>query len=229
MTNNAKLSIVAVALAALAAATLLMTTGDDSSSASQATDLSTSESTDNASSDGKAEVVRPNTHFLQEGSSGVTMTEFLDFECEACRAFFPVMEQLREEYDGEVSFAIRYFPIESHFNAKTAAQAVEAASKQGALEEMYIKMYETQAEWGEQQTSERDRFVGFAEELGLDVDQFERDLDDPKTVARVEYDQKEGVKLGVSGTPTLFLDGEQIEIGPFEQMQAQIDAALEDS
>lgn len=223
MTNNAKLSIIAVSVAALVMATILITSGGDDSSQSTG-----AEPTANASSTG-ADVIRPNTQILQEGSSDVTVVEFLDFECEACRALFPIMEQLREEYDGEVTFAIRYFPIESHFNAKTAALAVEAASKQGALEEMYIKMYETQSEWSEQQTSKRDLFISFADDLGLDVDQFTKDLDDPKTAKRVEFDQKEGESLGVSGTPTLFLNGQPFQAGPFDQMKAEIDAALEGS
>lgn len=240
MTTNAKLSIIAVAVAALAAAILLLTTGDDSSGTPPPSQNASAGSEDPGGGSGgavdtgpggpqagNAEVTRPNTHLLQEGSSGVTVTEFLDFECESCYALFPIMEQLREEYEGEVTFAIRYFPIESHFNAMTAAQAVEAASKQGAFEEMYIKMYETQPEWGEQRNSKRDLFVSFAEELGLDVEQFERDLDDPKTIERVEFDQREGVKLGVSGTPTVFLDGELLQPGPFDQMKAEIDAALE--
>lgn len=221
MTNNAKLSIIATVLAALVVSALLITSGDgepESSAAEVATD-----------DKGGVEVIRDNTHLLQEGSSDVTVVEFLDFECESCLALFPIMEQLREEYEGEVTFGIRYFPIESHFNAQIAAQAVEAASKQDALEEMYIKMYETQEEWGEQQTSERDLFISFADELGLDVEQFETNLDDPATIERVAFDQKEGLKLGVSGTPTLFLNGEPFAPGPYEQMKAEIDAALEGS
>ncbi len=86
------------------------------------------------------------------------VVEFLDFECEVCGAVYPVMEELREEYDGEVTFAVRYFPLPGHFNSGNAAVAVEAAAQQGAFEAMYQRMFETQSEWGEGRESEADRF-----------------------------------------------------------------------
>ena len=218
MTRNAKLSL-AIAFTIILAAVVVFSVagqGDEGSTAG-------------ATPSGEAEVVRENTHYLDEaGEDAPTFVEFLDFECEACLALFPVVEQLREEYEGEVNFAIRYFPNEGHFNGELAARAVEAASKQGKLEEMYRKMFETQTEWGEQQASARETFVGFAEELGLDTEQFEEDLDAQSTLDRVAYDRDEGLALGVQGTPTLFLDGEMIDPAPFEEMKSTIDAALEE-
>lgn len=75
-----------------------------------------------------------------------TLVEFLDFECEACGAFYPVVEQIREAYDGKINYVIRYFPIPNHFNSMNAAIAVEAASQQGRVEEMYNKLFQTQTE-----------------------------------------------------------------------------------
>ncbi|WP_342771407.1 DsbA family protein [Georgenia muralis] len=96
-----------------------------------------------------APVVRENSHRLSTASDGrVTLVEFLDFECEACGAAYPFVEQLREDYAGRVTFVARYFPIASHANAENAALAVEAAAQQGKFEAMYQRMYETQAEWG---------------------------------------------------------------------------------
>src|ERR1700754_1769165 len=71
-------------------------------------------------------LVRPDSHRLSTATDGkVTFVEFLDFECEACRAAFPAVEQLRQEYQGRVTFVLRYFPIPSHSNAENAALAVE--------------------------------------------------------------------------------------------------------
>lgn len=95
----------------------------------------------------------------------MTFTEFLDFECEPCAAALPAIEQLRQEYAGRVTFNIRYFPIESHKNARNAAIAVEAAAQQGKLEAMYKKMFETQPSWGEQDDSKAAVFRGFAQGL----------------------------------------------------------------
>lgn len=99
-------------------------------------------------------VVGEDSHRLSTAPQGAPVfVEFLDFECESCRAAFPSIEKLRAEYEGQVSFVIRYFPIDSHANAMNAAKAVEAAAAQGKLEEMYTMMYETQPQWGEQQDS----------------------------------------------------------------------------
>ena len=117
---------------------------------------------------GETQLVRADSHVLgEEGDSDVTFVEFLDFECEGCRAAYPGVEQLREEYAGRVTFVARYFPMPGHFNGARAARAVEAAAQQGAFEDMYHRMYETQTEWGEQQTPHDDLFRGFAEDLGV--------------------------------------------------------------
>ena len=172
-------------------------------------------------------VMTKDMHRLSTAPDGkVTVTEFLDFECESCGAIYPAIEDLREKYEGRVTFAIRYFPNEGHTNAMIAAQAVEAASKQDKLEPMYKRMFETQKEWGEAKESKREVFVGFAEELGLDMDQFMRDLDDPATIERVTSDRDAGLALGVSGTPTIFINEQMVELTSLDQFVAEIDAAL---
>lgn len=174
-------------------------------------------------------LVREDSRYLSrvEGAE-VTVVEFLDFECEACRAQFPVMEQLRKDYDGRINFVIRYFPMPGHTNSRPAAAAVEAAAEQGALEDMYVKMYETQAQWGESQESKAEVFVGFAKELGLDVEEFRAAMDDPATAERVQADFDDGVALGVQGTPTIYVNGRQTGSMPgFETLSSMIDAELE--
>lgn len=173
-------------------------------------------------------LVRPDSHRLSTAADGkVTVVEFLDFECEACKAMFPVIERLRAEYGDRVTFVIRYFPMPGHPNSDTAALAVEAAAQQGALEPMYRKMYETQEQWGHQQASQAENFTGYARELGLDIQRFQQTVNDPATVDRIKRDMNDGMALGVEGTPTLFLNGQQLPSMPsYEQMKVQIDAAL---
>jgi protein-disulfide isomerase len=172
--------------------------------------------------------VRADSHMLSTAEDDkVNLVEFLDFECEACRAQFPTMERIREEYEGRINFVVRYFPLSGHVNAENAARAVEAASKQGAFEEMYVKMYETQSEWGESQDSKEYLFVEFARELGLDDAQFVADVNDPKTAERIAKDQQDGVGLGVQGTPTIFLNDEELpSMPPYELLKERIDALL---
>lgn len=173
------------------------------------------------------QLVRDNSRRLTTAAnSDVNFVEFLDFECEACRAAFPMVEQLRAEYGDRVNFVIRYFPIQSHFNAERAARAVEAAAQQDKFEPMYKKMYETQSEWGEQRTPADTRFRGFAEELGLDVAAFDAAYNDPATLDRVNIDVADGKALGVQGTPTFFLDGTEVEARTYDDMKTAIEQAL---
>ena len=162
----------------------------------------------------------------QPGTSGVTFTEFLDFECEACAAAYPSIEELRRQYAGRVTFNIRYFPIESHQNARNAALAVEAAAQQGKLEEMYQRMYETQASWGEQQSSKAALFRDFAKDLKLNMREYDAAVADPETAARVERDAQAGQQLGVQGTPSFFINEEKIEPQSFDDLREQLDAAI---
>ncbi|WP_082462177.1 thioredoxin domain-containing protein [Agromyces sp. Leaf222] len=173
------------------------------------------------------EVIREDSHILGEpGATDVTLVEFLDFECEACGAAFPFIESLRQKYAGEVTFVARYFPIPSHQNALNAAIAAEAAGRQDKFEEMYMKLFETQTQWAEQQDSKADVFRQYADELGLDLDQYDADVADPTTEERVLSDQTDGTALGVSGTPTLFLNGELLELRSADDLTSAIDAAL---
>lgn len=225
MTRNLKISLSLVV--ALVAGVLVVMLATDSSDG-PASAAETVAATGTGTSGGPATpVIRPDTHRLSTAQDGkVTLVEFLDFECESCGALYPYMEELREQYDGRVTFAIRYFPLPGHFNGENAALAVEAAARQGALEPMYRMMFETQAEWGEARESHAQTFAGYARRLGLDMARFRRDVADPKTAARVASDQDDGYDLGVEATPTLFLNGAPLPIESPEQLQAAIDAAL---
>ncbi|WP_433511544.1 DsbA family protein [Nonomuraea sp. CA-143628] len=176
---------------------------------------------------GETRWVRADSHRLQSAPDGkVTLVEFLDFECEACGAYFPTVEELRKVYKGKVTFVARYFPISSHFNAERAARAVEAAAQQGKFEAMYQQMYETQKQWAEKQVAADDFFRAMAKKLGLDMAAWEKAYNDAATLARVKKDAADGQALGVQGTPTFFLNGKKIEPRSADDFKAAIDAAL---
>lgn len=219
MKRNLTISAAILAAFLVVVAGALALTKQDRASAETATATATGTS--------QGRLVRADSHRLQTAADGkVTVVEFLDFECEACRAAFPGIEQLRKDYAGKVTFVIRYFPIQSHPNAVNAAVAVEAAAQQGKLEQMYSRMYETQAEWGEQQASKAGLFRNYALVLGLDMTAYDKAVTDPGTLARIEKDRQDGIALGVQGTPTLFLNGRQLQPTSLQDFRAQIDAAL---
>ena len=213
MSKNLKISLVLVAAAAVAVLAIANSGGDDPAATATAGDPRA------------ARLVRPDSQRLNTAADGdVTFVEFLDFECEACGAAYPAVEKLREDYGDRVTFVVRHMPL--HNNSEAAARAAEAAAVQGQFEAMYDRLFETQAEWGEKDTSQQDVFFGFAQALGLDMERFRADFDDPATLARVRRDKADGQALGVTGTPTFFLNGEKVEVSSFAELTAQIDDAL---
>lgn len=138
------------------------------------------------------------------------------------------MEQLRQDYAGQVTFVARYVPMPGHANAENAAVAVEAAAQQGAFEAMYRRMYETQAEWGEQQDSEADLFRSYAMDLGLDVATYHDAVADPATLERVLSHREDGTGSGRAGTPTFFLDGQKVEVDTTDEFIELIETALDE-
>ncbi|MBN9632156.1 MAG: thioredoxin domain-containing protein [Actinobacteria bacterium] len=171
-------------------------------------------------------VTRADSRILQKATTDkVTVVEFLDFECEACGAAYPVVEQLREQYKGRVTFIARYFPIPSHKNAMNAAMAAEAAGRQGKFTEMYSKLFQTQTQWAERQDDQSPALRSLAASIGLDMTQYDKDIADPTLRIRVTKDQADGVQLGVAGTPTFFLNGEKLTLTSKEQFASELEKA----
>lgn len=172
-------------------------------------------------------VVGADSHVLDDGGDGaVTVVEFLDFECEACGAYYPVVEDLRATYEGRITYVVRYFPLPGHRNSLTSALAAEAAARQGKFDEMYQRLFETQGEWGEAQESRADVFRGYAADLGLDLDTYDADIADPAVEQRVRADFDAGRALGVGSTPTFFVDGSPLVIERWGDLEAAIEARL---
>lgn len=176
----------------------------------------------------QAQPVRASSHRLTSPErSELTVVEFLDFECESCGAVYSAVEKLREEYGDRVTFIARYFPMPGHKNGGLAARTVEAAAQQGKFEEMYGKLFTTQAQWAEADESKEPLFRTYAEELGLDMKKFTAALNDPATAERIEADQRDGLGLGVQGTPTFFVDGLRVpNPGSYEEFRALIEKRL---
>lgn len=172
-----------------------------------------------------APLVRDDSPRLTSGKKAV-FVEYLDFECEACGAAHPVMTDLREKYGNDVTFVVRYLPL--HGNSMNAALAAEAAREQDKFEEMHDKLFETQAEWSHSESSKEKTFEGYAQELGLDMEQYRASLKDPAAAQRIEQSKKDAQTLGVTGTPTFFLDGKKIEPTTIADFETKLDAAIED-
>lgn len=141
--------------------------------------------------------------------AAITIIEYSDFQCPACASYYPVVKQFVAESGDKLAFAYRHFPLPQHKNAKPSAAASEAAGKQGKFWEMHYMIFENQKEW-ESSPKAEEIFTGYAQKLGLNIDQFKADLNSEEIKSKVDADYKSGVKAGVNSTPSFFLNGKKI-------------------
>jgi protein-disulfide isomerase len=157
-------------------------------------------------------------HTLGPASAPVHIEEFGDFECPPCGLFHPILDQMRGEFGDKLHITFREFPlVPTHQHALAAASAAEAAGLQGKFWEMHKLLYERQAAW-KTQFDVRGVFEGYAKEIGLDVDRYNRDVGSELVQQRIFQDGKRGHSLGVKGTPTVFMNGREV---PFESLPAE--------
>ena len=157
-----------------------------------------------------------------------TLVLFTDYQCPYCAIMDDLIQQAKEDYGDQVRIVVRNYPLPKHQNAKAAARAAEAAAEQGAFEEMASYIFEHQEEWGTQSTDVEETFVQYAQELGLDTEQFRSDYSSQQIIDRVDQDLQDAVDLGIPGTPTLILDGNLLTVNPadYSTLQAPLDEAL---
>ena len=153
----------------------------------------------------------------------VTVIEYGDFQCPFCGIVYPIVSEVSEEYkdNPDVRFIYRHFPIVSaHASAMVAHRAAEAAGKQGKFYEMHDILFENQTEWGGTPQApippeqSDDIIRGYAEQLGLDLDQYDADYADPATLQAINSQQQTGEAIGINSTPTFFINEIQLEQVP---------------
>ena len=166
-------------------------------------------------------------HVRGEAGAPVTIEEFADFQCPPCRKLHPELKKIESEYGNRLRVIFRHLPLSMHEHAMMAARAAEAAGAQGRFWEMHDLLFERQREWSDT-ADVRPLFIGYAREIGLDVERFTRDMDGTEAEARVLSDQKRAESVDITGTPTLFINGVEIpaEAMSAEGLRAAINAAL---
>lgn len=160
------------------------------------------------------------------GTGEVQVVEFGDFQCPACAQAHPDVEKLKEEFEGEITFVFRNFPLPGHANARVAAEAAEAAGEQGKYWEMNAMLFETQSQWSSL-ADPTSIFAQYAESLGLDKEKFIEDVTGEAHKDRISEDQSDGYAVGVSGTPTFFINGKQQSAFDYETLKKAIETELQ--
>src|SRR6266568_2127442 len=166
-------------------------------------------------------------HVRGNPDAPVTVEEFGDFQCPPCGSFAGFIDGLVKEYDSRLRIVFRNFPLPGHEHAREAALAAEAAGLQSRFWEMHDVLYREQAVWSKAPNA-RELFESYAGTIGLNLDQFRKDIDSEKVRERVDSDHARGDSLGVKVTPTLFINNQPVdpkEKNP-EGVRAAINAAL---
>jgi len=150
----------------------------------------------------------------------VTIVAFSDFECPSCAQQHPVLDRIVTEFGDRVRLVMRDFPLSQHANARKAAEAAEAAREQGKYWEYASVLFRNQSALGVEKLRQ------YASEVGLDRARFDAALDSGKFAEKVQRDVVDGRRLGVNGTPTLYINGKRMSDNSYESVKSAIEAVL---
>jgi len=151
----------------------------------------------------------------------LAIVEFSDFQCPFCRRVEPTLDQIAHEYGDKVRIVFKHMPLEMHPKAAAAHLAAEAAHQQGKFWEMHDLIF------GNQEAMSPEKYVEYAKQLNLDVDRFQKDVASAQVKARIDADEQEAQKLGVTGTPSFFVNGRFLSgAQPFDAFKQLIDQEL---
>lgn len=176
-------------------------------------------------------------HVRGKRDSKVLVIEYADPQCPGCATMMPKMDAIYEKYKDKVAFVYRHYPITGHQNAASAAVAIEAAGKQGYFWEMLSAVFENRSDWIYESGSDlADAYVDIFENVAGkkgDSEQFRNDLNSVALKNKVNNDKKLGQEDEISATPTVIVNGEQVDFysgysDPKTTIIDVIDKALED-
>lgn len=154
----------------------------------------------------------PTNNVEGAGKKNVTLVEYGDYQCPSCSAYYPTVKEVVAKYSDDITFQFRNFPLtQAHPNAFAASRAAEAAGMQNKYWEMYDLLYQNQQLWTPASDPLK-TFEQYAKSIGIDTAKFKTDFASDKVNDSINADIREGNKLGVSGTPSFFLNGKALEL-----------------
>ena len=165
---------------------------------------------------------------LGPANAPVTIEFFSDLQCPQCARYEPIVKSLKTEYGNKVRMILRHFPLSAHEHALPAAWAAEAAANQGKFWEMAEALYKNQWIWA-RAPAPRAAFVDLAKQIGLDLDKFQADMDNPDVRERIAADQAHAQNVGVKTAPSVLINGYNVPNTAFNEagFRAAIQAALD--
>jgi len=156
-------------------------------------------------------IISQEDHIKGAVGAKVTIVEYADFECPACKAYAPFVEQILSSYPKDVRYVFRHFPlVKIHKNAFLAASYAEAAGSYGKFWEMHDMLFEKQSEWAGSLTAET-KFQEYANALGLNAQEVKVVANSKEVQDRIIANYKEATELKVIATPSFFINGKAIK------------------
>lgn len=170
------------------------------------------------------EGVEATDHVTGNPEAEVTLVEYSDFECPSCGQFYPHVKEILEEHGDNIRFEYKHFPVIG--NIPSAGKAAEAAGQQGEFFAYHDRLFREQGTWS-RSTNPQQYFEQYAEDLGLDMGLFKQHMRSSLLQDKIDQDFQDGRTLGVTGTPTFFLNGERMSPQTFDEFKEQIRMAVE--
>lgn len=161
-------------------------------------------------------LISQGTYTKGPATASARLVEFSDFQCPACKAYEPVVDELLKTNQDNIYFAYRHFPLPQHTFGEPAARAAEAAGKQGKFWEMYALLFARQDDFSDT------IWATLAGELKLDLAQFQKDMASKDVTDKVNRDRADGVSLGINATPTFFLNGVKLAPMSLEEFKQKV-------
>jgi protein-disulfide isomerase len=168
--------------------------------------------------------VRSHSPILGSNEAKVTVVEFMDPECESCREFYPHIKHIMRKYEGKARLVIRYVPF--HQNSRFAIAILEASKLQGKYWETLELLFKTQPEWGDHHNPKPELLWNYLPEVGLNIEQLKKDMQNPEIAALIETDFNDAKTLQIRGTPSFFVNGKMVMDFGTSYLEEAIDQAL---
>lgn len=169
----------------------------------------------------REELVAADSFTIGNASASAYLVEFSDFQCPACRAFMPVVDELITKYSDKLLFVYRHYPLSQHTFAKPAAMAAEAAGQQGKFWEMAKLLFENQDRLS------GDLWGSLADELKLNRKDFDQAINDDTLKAKIDRDEIAATQLKLPGTPSFFLNGVRLEVASPLDLKTAVEKAVQ--
>jgi protein-disulfide isomerase len=155
----------------------------------------------------------------------VYLVEFLDPECESCRAFAPLVKSLMSEFEGKIQLVVRYATF--HASSELAIKILEASRKQDKYWEVLDVLFQFQPEWGSHHDPRPDLIWYYLPRTGVDIQRLKEDMKDPAISSLIDQDRKDGMTLGITGTPSFFINGKPLQNFGYEPLREMIQKEIE--